>query len=405
MLSFLTKVISYGVKESDDFYDVRLKRAVNVLSFNAIFCITIAFFIGVGSSEDYSAFFLLPAIPFYLGVVFLNKFDKSHIGITIMFAIGAALVIIFSLRSGEESNTHSLFLLNIIGSAILYRKGKYRIYYFVNLIMTVLSFVFVIIAFKLNWFADLQAKNLDYASERTVNLFFLIAVSILFSVVVVNSFSSQFKKLRKSIHEKEILLAEINHRVKNNLSIIVSLLRLKQNLSQQQETKDALRDIGNRIHSMALVHRKMYEGEGLSFVHVPGYIDDLMDGICESVGGYENMSCSRNIDDVSLEVSDAIPLGMILNELIMNSLKHAFDGIDKPKISIDYHKTDDGYFSLVYQDNGVGMDESDANLGESLGLELIHSLTEQLDGNCEYKDTDNGLEFEMRFPIKNSLKK
>jgi two-component sensor histidine kinase len=329
-------------------------------------------------------------------VFYLNKKNKAHISITIMFVTGSLLLTFYSVRSGEASLVHMLFVLNIIGLAALYRKGRIRVYYLGNLLFTLVCLGFVLLTFEFNWFPDFYNESTNHALDRKINMGFLVFCSILFSIVVVDSFSRQFSRLKRSADEKDILLAELNHRVKNNLSIIVSLLRLKQELSNSEETKSALRDVGNRIHSMALVHRRMYDGEGKSVINVPSYVDDLMEGICQSLGDHPDITCNKDIEDRSLEVSSAIPIGMILNELIMNSLKHAFENTEAPYIGIKYEKLEDGRIRLFYEDNGVGMDESDANLGESLGLEIIHSLAEQLDGKCEFYNR-GGLKFELFF--------
>lgn len=399
MIKFLKQIISYGVSEKDDFYSERLKKAINILSLNAMVCILIAVAIGVFVQNRLDSLQLLLAIPLYSLVFYLNKINRAHIGITVMFGLSTLMLIFYSLKTGEAAGVHFMFILNIIGLAVLYRKGKIRWYYYGNLVFSLVSLAFVLLSYENGWFKWLQDQTVVGSYERKVNLFFLISCSILFSIVVVTSFSRQFARLSKTIDEKEVLLAELNHRVKNNLMIIVSLLRLKQDISVHSETKEALRDIGNRIHSMALVHRQMYAGEGKSYIKVPEYIDDLMDGICASLGEHPDISCSKNIEDISLEVSDAIPVGMILNELIMNSMKHAFDGIENPKINIEYSNINDKEYQLTYHDNGVGMTERKRETLDSLGLELIHSLTDQLDGKCVYTNGE-GLTFEMKFPIK-----
>ena len=340
--------------------------------------------------------FALIGVPAYIFVIYLNKKDQTHWGLSLMFVVGAVLLAIFSLRNGEESMTHMLFILNIIGLPLLYRKGKMRTFYWLNMAFTLICLVFVMVAFEFNFFSDFQYDEVDPVADRKIHMLFLASSAIVFSIVSVSSFSTQYRRLKKAVDDKDVLLAELNHRVKNNLSIIVSLLRLKQGISENEETKDALRDIGNRIHSMALVHRQMYQGTGRSYVHVPSYFDELMDGICASLGDHPDIHCEKRIDDTTVDVSTAIPLGMILNELIMNSLKHAFGDIDHPTIEIEFRDNQDS-IELVFSDNGAGMDESEANMGESLGLELIHSLCDQLDGSCEY-ESYKGLTFTMTFP-------
>ena len=130
MVNRLRRIISYGVNEADDFYEVILKRAINVLALNGILCLAIAGVFGIFVNHDFDSYFLFIGIPIYLLVIYLNGHGKMHLGITILFSLGAVLIGAFSIRSGEESYTHALFILNVIGLAVLYRKGKIRFYYY-----------------------------------------------------------------------------------------------------------------------------------------------------------------------------------------------------------------------------------------------------------------------------------
>lgn len=401
-MSLIKKIFRFGVKRGDDLYTSRLKIAINILALNATFCILVA--IGLGSlvDGDQDIIYALFGIPVYAAVFYFNYKDQVQWSITLMFVTGALMIAMFSLRAGEDSMLHMLFVLNIIGLALLYRKGRLRFFYWLNIGFTLSCFVFVFFAFRFDWFIDFRAIEVDALFDRRVHVMFLVFCAVVFSVVSVSSFSQQYRRLQRTVDEKDVLLAELNHRVKNNLSIIVSLLRLKQGVTENEETRESLREIGNRIHSMALVHHQMYQGKGRSFIEVSSYFDELMAGICDSLGEHPNIHCKKDIDDVSVGVTTAIPLGMILNELIMNAIKHAFVDIANPSIEISFHQKENS-FELIFRDNGIGMDESEANLGESLGLELIHSLSEQLDGNCEYHN-DNGLVFRVEFPLFPDLK-
>lgn len=399
MLHLLNRIVGYGVHTHDDFYEVNLKRAINILALNGIICLFAAGVFGILVNNDWDSYFLLLGIPVYLMVIFLNGHEKMHLGITILFSLGALMITIYSIRSGEESYMHTLFILNIIGLAVLYRKGKIRIYYFVNMLFTFLCLGFVLLSFRMNWFNWFRDKTTDYHQERELILFFLISCALVFSIVVVTAFSKQFTRLKKSADDKEVLLAELNHRVKNNLTIIVSLLRLKRELSKNEETKEALLDVGNRIHSMALVHGHMYNGKGQSYIDVKSYFNDLLEGICSTSTIASNVSCAKNITNVRLDISTAIPVGMIINELVMNSLKYAFVNNDDPKAEIDF-TLDGNQHVLRFKDNGPGINMDTVDQSKSLGIEIIQSLTDQLDGKCEFRN-DNGLVFELRFPVKN----
>ena len=200
-----------------------------------------------------------------------------------------------------------------------------------------------------------------------------------------------------SKEEKETLLKEIHHRVKNNLQIISSLIRLQSEYINEFNFRERLNEIENRILSMSLVHEKLYQSNNLSKLEVKGYIRDLSINILESYQIKKSVKFVFEIDSKEFNIDSLIPLGLILNETISNSLKHAFEGRDDGIISISMHHLGGSVSSMIIKDNGIGADLTIEELSEdSLGLELITALTEQLDGEVKI-DTANGFEYDFTF--------
>lgn len=205
-------------------------------------------------------------------------------------------------------------------------------------------------------------------------------------------------EIKKSLHEKEVLLKEVHHRVKNNLQIIASLLSLQSKYCENEEVKNILADSQARIRSLALLHEKLYKTETLAYINSKEYLESLArDLINFQVPKPLMIRLETDIDDIALEMDKCIPLGLITNELVRNSIKHAFTekgGV----ISIKFkHQDNSCYFEI--SDNGRGLPEDfDVEKLSSLGLQLVLNLIRQLDGELEIESGD-GTSFKIRFPI------
>lgn len=205
------------------------------------------------------------------------------------------------------------------------------------------------------------------------------------------------KELRQSLEiineknaEKDILLKEIHHRVKNNLQIVYSMLNMQ---SRQEENEAALKVISEgktRVMAMALIHKLLYESENLNKVDINNYIGALLGNIKQVyLDKNKDITVAVDVTDVILDLDKAIPLGLILNELLTNSYKHAFTDRVSGEIYINIQKEEERY-KFEYKDNGIGLDNEDLNSYTSLGMRLINRLAEQLHTKAELKN-GNGM--------------
>lgn len=196
----------------------------------------------------------------------------------------------------------------------------------------------------------------------------------------------QNESIKKQKEEKEVLLKEIHHRVKNNLQVINSLIRLQCAYTDDQVALDLFDECQNRIISMALIHEKMYESHDLSNVNIQEYIAELSQNLLRSYRLHKNVELDIDVSVKTLTLDTLIPLGLLLNELISNSLKHAFlddkeDGVITVKLD---HDSSSGKFVLEIGDNGIGLpDDFTFNSALTLGMELVVTLSSQLDGTIE----------------------
>ncbi|MBF0568442.1 MAG: response regulator [Nitrospirae bacterium] len=203
----------------------------------------------------------------------------------------------------------------------------------------------------------------------------------------------------RSLRDKEVLLREIHHRVKNNLQIVSSLLDLQTKYIKDPETLDMFKDSQNRLKTMALLHEKLYQSDNMAEIDFAKYLTNLLDHLYRSY--CIDTSCilmTTDIEKATIGLDTAVPCGLIVNELVSNSLKHAFKGQQGGRLSVSLLKLDDGRFKLTVSDTGVGLpDGIDLKNSKTLGLRLVNALViEQLEGTLEF-DTDNGTSFWIVF--------
>ena len=202
------------------------------------------------------------------------------------------------------------------------------------------------------------------------------------------------ERLTESLDEKEVLLREIHHRVKNNLQIISSLLNLQTHNIDDEIVKDAVKEGQSRVKSMALIHQMLYQSDRLAKINFNEYINQLVGFLSSSYKG-SGISTLIHAENINLDIDTAIPLGLIINELVTNSFKYAFKGKDNGEVRIAIVENDDSDYLLTISDNGIGLPETiDMNKSDSLGLKLVNILTRQLQGKLNVKN-DNGACFEI----------
>jgi len=201
--------------------------------------------------------------------------------------------------------------------------------------------------------------------------------------------------LKISLKEKEILLKEIHHRVKNNLQIISSLLNLQSSSIPDENIQDIFNDCRNRVNSMSLIHENLYQSPDLNNIDFDKYVKNLADSLQSSYSTKNAIALNIDIHDVFLNINTAVPCGLIINELVSNSFKHGFPKGKKGKINIKFHPENDNLL-LIIKDNGIGIPEKSLKDKSSFGLNLIEMLTEQINGTLEIK-SKKGTEVIVRF--------
>lgn len=207
------------------------------------------------------------------------------------------------------------------------------------------------------------------------------------------------ERIKQSLREKEVLLKEIHHRVKNNMQVITSLLSLQASFLDDDEIKDAFRSSQYRINSMGMVHEMLYQSEDISKIDYGSYLERLIMGLISAMKGY-NSGIELNLDvpNISLNVDTAVPLGLIVNEVITNALKYGFPNQEEGIITVKITCLELPFYKLEIGDNGVGFEQDlDFKSSKSLGLMLIHKLATQLNGSIERLPDKKGTNYILYF--------
>ena len=206
------------------------------------------------------------------------------------------------------------------------------------------------------------------------------------------------EKIKAALKEKEVMLKEIHHRVKNNMQIISSLLKLQFVRTKSKKLQEMLRTSQSRLHSMALIHERLYQSKDFTRIDFAYYIRSLTVYLFHSYRVDSNLvRLKTDVRDVHLDINRAIPCGLIVNELVSNSLKHAFPGGREGEIFIKFYFNKQGKIILVVRDNGIGFPEDiDFRSTESFGMQVVNDLTEQLRGTIEL-DRKGGTTFKVVF--------
>ena len=249
----------------------------------------------------------------------------------------------------------------------------------------------------------LQEQTIEQQKQRQL---LILGLAILLGVVLLLVYTNYRNKKRLSAElevknqEKELLLKEIHHRVKNNLQTISSLLNLQSAQIKDKKIQGAVIESKNRVRSMALIHQKLYQGENLAAIEMKEYLRMLSENMIKSFGRHRDMELLVEMPEVEVDVDTAIPIGLITNELLTNTLKYAFPGGQPGLIQVSLtHEPEKDQMCLRLSDNGVGMESMNGEPDErrgNFGSQLVKLLTTQLDGKMTV-NTENGFETVINF--------
>jgi two-component sensor histidine kinase len=349
---------------------------------------------------------ILPYVFFGFGAINLinTLLFKSHRNLTLTYTITSIVALVsatvITLYSGGINSPFIFVLALIVFTGYVTTKSYGKTYLYINLLIICLLYIESLPEYNI-------AANL--VPETSRNLFSFL--SILFSVYLLggvlgknllkahhNLYKSR-NEIEKRINEKETLLREVHHRVKNNLQTVSSLLSLQSRNIEDKKMKSIIKSSQNRVISMAMVHEMLYMRDDLSKIEYKAYVQELSEFLIRSIKGVENkVKLNIDIPDIKLGIDTAIPLGLLINEAITNALKYGITDENEGEISIAIRQEKNHDYVLYIGDDGVGFPDSiDHKTTKSLGLKLIHNLARQLRGTISKDATKKGTNYIVKF--------
>lgn len=378
-----------------DFYDLSKLKLIWNFGWAIIFILSIVSISNI-TNVNYSQVPNIVGISIAAICLFIIKITGRYEVISLITIIGILIVVSLTflfLRNTPQYTTPLWMILNILlGYFIL---GRFRGTIVLICHFTVLFFYFAYF-FKSNLENMYEMTRLDiinYIIEAGLIGFGIFYILSLF-VKTTRQAEKQVKEINRELikknevviaqnEEKEIMLKEIHHRVKNNLQVITSLLRLQSMEIESNETKDAFNEAITRVKSMALIHEKMYKNDSLADFDLKSYLESLVNDLIDAYNVKKPISIQVKLSIDSVGNKSVVPLSLLFNELISNSIKHGFKDKDSGDINVEISRIDVQTYKLIYQDNGTWVNGNSNNFG----TELIESMTKQLDGSFElYKE-------------------
>lgn len=407
-LNFWNYISSIGVRSD---YDENLVKRIALTNQFCFIALVIFLLSGLNnlSLGDVKSFIIIEG---FVLICFIGwYFNRIHLHTTaavFLFTFISIAIFYFDSYSGFLSGTYLYHFPLILSISFLfdYKSEKKIMFFQFGLVLIFLSInVFTrYTLFKSNFIDDekryqMFAFNLIF-SVLAVGFFIYLNIKSHYTVnqIILERLSEQEiakKTIKQTIAEKDVLLTELHHRVKNNLAVIAGLFSLKIDSIKSPEAKEVLIESRNRVRSMALIHNRLYKNSNFANVDFEQYINELLNEIKLSYPSIsQTIAINKHISNITLNVNTAIPCGLILNELLSNCYKHAFVGRDNGAIFISFILNGDT-IELTVKDNGIGLPK-DFDSKESLGITVIQSLCEQLEGTCEFSEYD-GTCFKLSF--------
>ncbi|HRF99788.1 MAG TPA: sensor histidine kinase [Bacteroidia bacterium] len=406
-------VSSIGIRPEYD--DILVKRIKLTNQFSAI-SIFVFLFSGINNfvlGDTFSALLIESLVFISLVGFYLNKLQFHRFAISFLFTVISTAIFYFDSYSGILSGTYLYHFPLILAIAFIFdmREDKKAMLFHFLLIITYLA---------INVFTHYDLFRSEFLTDDKRSQMFMFnlifsasAVGFFVYLLVQNNLNESYSyilrieekrqseiAIKQALAEKNLLIAELHHRVKNNLAIISGLFSLTLNDNLPDDAKNVLIESRNRVRSMALIHNRLYKSDNFTDVNFEDYIQELISEIISSYPTISNsIKVTTHINNVSLNVNAAIPCGLILNELLTNCYKHAFKDQKEGEIIVTF-SSDKGKILMKVKDNGKGL-PVDYNKKQSLGITVIEALTDQLDGKSNYV-SDNGTTFELIFKTNNN---
>lgn len=382
-------------KPNTDFYENYIDRGRFRLAWRLALFFSVIFF----SLSAITLFINLISFLFYTIVFVLSistllvlHYTKKYKFTYWIFAISASILVTISMNIIPTTLHYSdfLWILCIILFTFIGLDKKIAVFFVFFHSLSIAYYVF----FLLNdHFGLLEKRDVYQQTATVIELIFALSVMAYLINEHINfqnfaeseltkankRLKEQFRLIQNKSDENNILVKEVHHRVKNNLQIVISLLRIQSDELNSAETKKQFNEAINRIMSISLVHQKLYQEKELSNINIKDYLEELFQEIARYSQRHDDVKLNIETTPLRIGLKTVIPLGLLANELLTNSFKHAFENGQKGSISISISPLEDDFFEFKYSDSGQWR----ADKKNGFGTELISVLTQQLDGDVK----------------------
>lgn len=342
---------------------------------------------------------LYPAIGnIVLALIVLTILKYGQVRVAAAFYFISLFILLFGNIIFNDGVMHigSPFWIMLLNILVMYILGiRWGIVFVIASILGFGYYIIFVLDTSLQIMNDLPPKIYYSAVYETVIALVLLSY-VVGSILKTSSESdimlqTQNNDLRSRNEEKKVMLQEIHHRVKNNLQVIVSLMRLKMHEVNDANTLEQYQDTINRVMAMAKIHEKIYQSNSINKVDLEEYFEDLTRDLLHTYETDKKVNFTYDIRVDHMDLDNIVPLALIFNELFSNSLEHAFESVDRPHIQLDLVAAG-GRLHFQYEDNGIWKENPSSN---SFGLELIDTLVNQLDGKMTFEKKNSRYELNI----------
>ena len=326
-----------------------------------------------------------------------KKISLTYYISSLMALVTALIVTLYS--GGINSSFIFMLALVVFAGYVNTRKhGRFFLYLTFAIILFIFSQSFPQLSFTEN-LVPIEFRSIFSLISVSFSLFLLGSIFGKDLLKSHNALYKSKKELTRQMHEKEMLLKEVHHRVKNNLQTVSSLLSLQTRNVEETQMRNLLKSTQNRVISMAMVHEMLYMRKDISQIEYKSYVQELSEYLIRSIKGLDSkVQLKIDIPEIKLGIDTAIPLGLLINEAVTNALKYGFADDQEGEIYIALKKEIDRHYVLNIGDNGVGFpDTINYKNSKSLGLKLIHNLTRQLKGSIQKDTSKKGTNYIIKF--------
>jgi two-component sensor histidine kinase len=402
----LKQIFNIGLSGSiDSLHEQKIRKLFNGLTFfgffTAIFQILFIVKQDLLAVSFHASYGIYCIVALYLHHLGYYKFAKASL-VTVVLIFGT----LASGRIGSEYLPH-LGSFGIMGAAFVFFDTKKEWGYLIFFVL-LHSFAMTIVELDVLKNPDIQIENPDFLRISTivgvalflaVEIYTILRLSWMNEQDIITDLKETNKELQQANDEKTVMLQEIHHRVKNNLQVVISLIKLQSESISDQKTINTFDELKMRLISIARMHEMMYLSEKINKINFKTYVKELSEMILETTGNTHEIKFNVNSNIEHLSAKGIVPLALLLNELITNSIKYAFEtSKSQNTIAVSFEHIDKDRYALKYSDNGRWRQKSESSKG--FGLELIELLTEQLDGTAEREVSEAGTGYQFELVIK-----